>query len=277
MYSMSKRTNISKCLSILIILCGLTGTGIAHEFWLEPENYKVDEQSALEAYLRIGDDFEGSDIVYLSSNTTRFDLVSPDQQNPVIARQGDSPALNMKAPQSGLNVVVHQSSVSVITYTKWEKFQNFADHKDFPNMLERHKARSLAEHYFQEAYTRFSKSLIAVGDGAGGDKKTGLEIELVALQNPYTDNISEGMTVVAYYKNDIHRNAQIELFEKSSDGEVKTTIHRTDDKGLVVLPVRPSHRYLVDTVVLREPSKDLAKEKNVVWETVWASLTFAVP
>jgi len=255
----------------------LTSTAIAHEFWIEPEKYVVDEKSMLEAYLRNGDDFEGVDIVYLSSNTTRFDLVSGDQQHSVIARQGDSPALKMQAPQSGLNVVVHQSSASVITYTKWEKFQSFAQNKDFPNILARHRARSLVEHYFKEAYTRFSKSLIAVGEGAGDDTKTGLEIELVALQNPYTDDISEGMKVVAYYDNEIHPNAQIELFEKSSDNEVKITIHRTDDRGVVVLPVRPSYRYLVDTVVLREPSKELAKEKNVVWETVWASLTFAVP
>lgn len=277
MYSMSKRMTISKWLSVVILSSLLMGTGIAHEFWIEPDSYRVDEQSELVAYLRNGENFEGSPNVYLSSNTTRFDLVSSDQQNPVIAREGDSPALKMQAQQPGLTVVVHQSSVSVLTYTKWEKFQRFADHKDFPNIRARHKARSLAEHYFKEAYTRFSKSLIAVNDGAGEDRKTGLEIELVALQNPYTDDLSEGMKVIAYYKDEIHPNAQIELFEKSPNNEVKITLHRTDDKGMVVLPVRPSYRYLVDTVVLREPSKDLAKQKNVVWETLWASLTFSVP
>ena len=221
---------ISKWLSVVILSSLLMGTGIAHEFWIEPDSYRVDEQSELVAYLRNGENFEGSPNVYLSSNTTRFDLVSSDQQNPVIAREGDSPALKMQAQQPGLTVVVHQSSVSVLTYTKWEKFQRFADHKDFPNIRARHKARSLAEHYFKEAYTRFSKSLIAVNDGAGEDRKTGLEIELVALQNPYTDDLSEGMKVIAYYKDEIHPNAQIELFEKSPNNEVKITLHRTDDK-----------------------------------------------
>jgi len=271
------KTILAQGVSALIITFLFTGTGIAHEFWIEPERYTVDEQSMLEANLRIGDDFEGFPNPYLSSDTVRFDLVSGDQQDSVVAREGDNPALKMQAVRPGLNIVVHQSSVSVLTYTKWDKFQRFADHKDFPNMLERHQARSLAEHYFKEAYTRFSKSLIAVGDGAGRDRITGLDIELVAQQNPYIDDVSDGMKIIAYYENDIHPNAQIELFEKSPENEVKVTFHRTDDNGMVVLPVRSSHRYLVDTVVLREPSKELAKEKNVVWETLWASLTFVVP
>jgi len=274
---MFKNLKLAQRVSALIITLLFTATGLTHEFWIEPESYRVNDQTPLVAHLRIGDDFDGFANPYLSSNTIRFDLVSGKQQDAVVAREGDNPALKMQALRSGLNIVVHQSSVSDITYTKWEKFQRFADHKDFPNMLERHKARSLAEHYFREAYTRFSKSLIAVGDGTGADRKTGLEIELVALQNPYTDDLSDGMKVIAYYQNDIHANAQIELFEKSSGNDVKVTLHRTDDEGMVVLPVQSSYQYLVDTVVLREPSQELAKQKNVVWETLWASLTFFVP
>lgn len=273
---MSTRTTNLRWVSALIISLLLPGSGIAHEFWIEPEKFRVDDESMLEAYLRNGEEFEGYALAYISSNTIRFDLISGGQQAAIVARQGDSPALNMQAPQSGLNVVVHQNTVSVLSYSNWAKFQRFADHKDFPNVLERHRARSLSEEKFSEAYTRFSKSLIAVGDGAGSDRETGLEIELVALQNPYTDDTSEGMKVIAYYQGEAHPNAQIELFEKSPKDEVTVTFHRTDYKGVVVLPVQPSHRYLVDTVVLREPSEELAAEKKVVWETLWASLTFAV-
>lgn len=276
MYFVSVRLTILQRLSGLIIFTLLAGSAIAHEFWIEPSQYQVEKNSVLEAYLRNGENFSGSPTVYLSGETTRFDVVTGDRTDPVVARQGDNPALKMQSPQAGLNIVVHQSSASTLAYTKWEKFQRFADHKDFPDILARHRERSLSESYFKEAYTRYSKSLIAVGNGAGSDRKTGLEIELVALQNPYTDDTTTGVKVIAYYQNKIHPNAQIELFEKSPEDEVEVTLHRTDDKGIVVLPVRPSHRYLVDTVVLREPSKELAKQKGVVWETLWASLTFSV-
>lgn len=81
--------------------------------------------------------------------------------------------------------------------------------------------------------------------------------------------------MAGYYQGRAQANTQIELFEKSPQGEVKTSRLRTNDLGVVVLPVKPNHHYLVDMVVLREPSKTLAKDKRAVWETVWASLTFA--
>ncbi len=277
MYSMSVCTTVFRHLSAAVLAAMISDSVVAHEFWIEPTQYKVEENTSLEAYLRNGENFKGSSIAYIEANTSRFDVVTEEHTDKVAARSGDNPALKMQSLQPGLNIVVHQSSASVLSYTKWEKFQRFADHKDFPDILARHRARSLPESKFKEAYTRFSKSLIAVGGGAGKDIETGLEIELVALQNPYTDDLSEGLRVVGFYKNRIRANAQIELFEKSPKDEVNVTLHRTNDQGVVVLPVKPSYSYLVDMVVLREPSDQLAMKKRVVWESLWASLTFAVP
>lgn len=263
--------------AVLCIATLLCGPALSHEFWIEPTNYQVDEAADIEAYLRNGENFVGSSSAYVTSRSPRFELVTNGRTDPVVARLGDNPALNMQPVQGGLNVVVHQSNVSVLSYSKWEKFQRFADHKDFPDILERHRARSLSETQFREAYTRFSKSLIAVGDGFGRDQVTGLDIELVAQQNPYVDNVSAGIEVQAFYLNKVRADAQIELFEKAPDDKVNVTLHRTDEAGLVTLPVKPGHRYLVDMVVLREPSEALAQDKAVVWETLWASLTFAVP
>ncbi len=274
---MSVRAIVLHWLCGLLSLSVMASTATAHEFWIEPTNYQVGEDSVLEAYLRNGEKFFGSSAAYVKAKTTRFDLVNGERTDSVVARLGDNPALKMQSLQPGLNVVVHQSNVSVLTYANWEKFQRFADHKDFPDMLARHRARSLPESQFKEAYTRYSKSLISVGSGEGNDVQAGLEIELLALQNPYTDDVSKGIVVVGYYQNKVRANAQIELYEKTADGEVQITLHRTDAQGKVVLPVRPSHSYLVDMVVLREPSDELARKKKVAWETLWASLTFAVP
>jgi len=71
--------------------------------------------------------------------------------------------------------------------------------------------------------------------------------------------------------------AQVEIFQMDPDGEVTVTTTQTDDAGEALIPVLPGHRYLLDAVVLREPSDALAADKDVVWETLWAALTFAVP
>ena len=67
---------------------------------------------------------------------------------------------------------------------------------------------------------------------------------------------------------------QIELFEKGDGDDVAISLHRTDVRGIAVLPVSAGNAYLVDTVHLRPALPE--SEADVVWETLWASLTFAV-
>ena len=269
-------SKIQRLIQSLLLVTIITPVAGAHEFWIEPTQYRIEPESMIEAFLRNGENFAGSTESYHKGSTNRFELVSEGKIETITPRIGDDPALAVTAKQNGLHVVVHQSPISTLNYSKWEKFQRFADHKDFKNILARHKARGLSEQHFKEAYSRYSKSLVAVGDGSGNDQQTGLEIELVALRNPYTSDLTDGLKVAGYYQGKPRPDAQIELFEKSPDGEVTINLYRTDERGEVVIPVKSEHSYLVDMVVLREPSKSLAEEKNVVWETLWASLTFEV-
>ncbi len=66
-----------------------------------------------------------------------------------------------------------------------------------------------------EAYSRYSKTLIGVGKSAGADRRTGLETEIVALTNPYTDDLSRGMRVQLFYRSEVRPNAQIAVFFKA--------------------------------------------------------------
>jgi uncharacterized GH25 family protein len=138
-------------------------------------------------------------------------------------------------------------------------------------------ARSLPRDDFSEAYTRYSKTLIGVGNSAGADRRTGMETEIVALTNPYADNLNGGMRVQVFYRTDARADAQIEVFRKAPDDSVEVTTLRTDKAGVAVIPVLAGHAYMLDAVVLREPSAALARQTGAVWETLWANLTFAVP
>jgi hypothetical protein len=104
----------------------------------------------------------------------------------------------------------------------------------------------------------------------------GLAIEIVALANPYTDDLTAGLPVLVLLDASPRGDAQVELFETAPDGTVTTTLHRTDAEGRVTLPVRPGMEYLVDSVVLRAlPNNDPAA--GPVWHSDWASLTFRTP
>lgn len=227
--------------------------------------------------LRNGTNFKGIELGYFDDRTDVFDFLQNGTRTHVDARAGDFPAFSKAADKDGLVVLVYQSKFNTLQYNSFEKFHAFAKHKDFPRAVARHRERGLPEERFGEIYTRYCKTLIGVGTGAGHDDATGMETEFIAMSNPYTDDLSGGFTVRLLYQGTPRVNAQIEVFERASDNSVNVTYHRTDDQGLATVPVKPGHSYLFDAVVLREPAQTLADETDAVWETLWASLTFATP
>lgn len=249
----------------------------AHELWIEPLDYQPAADSIIEAHIVNGQEFEGFRISYLPRKFSRFVVVARSKWQEVKGRVGTSPALKQAAAGDGLHVVIYQSKPDLLNYTKFDKFQAFATQKDFPDAVTRHDERELPRTGFREVYSRYSKSLIGVGQGEGDDQRMGMETEFVAIDNPYTSDLSDGMRVQLWYGDGVRVNAQVELFEKSESGKANITFHRTDVHGIAVIPVRPGHDYMIDSVVLREPEKSTVEETGAHWETLWANMTFHVP
>jgi len=255
----------------------LTTPALAHELWIEPESYLIEPDGRLVARLVNGQHFDGIDIAYFPQRIVRFEVMLGDEVAPVEARMGANPAMDSAPLGEGLHRAVYVSTVSVVKYADYAAFDRFVAHKDFQAVRERHLSRGLPEADFGEAYTRYSKALIGVGDAAGDDARAGLAVEIVALDNPYTADLAGGMRVQVFWQDGGEAYSQVELFDKAPDGSVTITLHRTNAEGIAILPVQPGHSYLADHVVLRAPSAALAEETGAVWETLWAALTFAVP
>lgn len=269
--------NVRRGVLCVALWMSLPSALAAHEFWIEPEHYQVAAGDTIVANLYNGEKFDGYGQPYVESTTNRFDILLKGDASPIKARVGDRPAINVATKDAGLAILVHEKKTTTLRYAQWEKFQKFADHKGFDNIKQRHDARGLPEAGFKEAYSRHSKSLVAIGSGEGSDQQAGLEVELVALNNPYTDDLANGLQIAAFYQGKPVPHSQIELFEKDQDGNVTITLHKTDSNGEVLLPVQPQHSYLADMVILREPSERATGQPVVAWETLWASLTFSAP
>jgi uncharacterized GH25 family protein len=246
---------------------------IAHEFWIEPQEYQVQSGAPLLADLRNGQQFEGSNLAYFAKRTERFELIQNRTSTAIQARMGDVPALQTVVQNDGLLVILHETTESTITYTQWDKFRSFTDHKGFPEATKRHKERGLPQEGFKEVYRRFAKALVGVGTAIGVDSASGMETEFVALANPYTDDLSMGFPVSLFYQNAPRINALIEVFDRGPDDAVEIFNMRTDAMGHAMIPVKPGHTYLLDAVVLREPTY----ETDAVWESLWAAMTFYIP
>ena len=268
---------------IRTLVCALLGLGaplqvMGHEFWIEPEEFVVQPGQKIVGNLITGEIFKGVPGVLIPDRVRRFDIQSADDIRPVEGRLGDVPALDVTAgDDSGLLRIVHVTGDSVLTWGTREDFFEFVRHKAADWVVEAHDARELPDAGFTEIFSRYARSLVAVGDGAGSDAPSGLLTEIVALANPYTDDLSEGLPVRLSYQGEPRTEAHIEVFERSGDGGISVSTVTTDADGIAVVPVAPGSVYLLDAVVIRTPEIMETSRGTPAWESLWASLTFAVP
>lgn len=245
----------------------------AHEFWIAPEAYQVAPGEAITANLRNGERFVGDSLLLVPSRIARFEIVQGAQVVPSEGRIGDRPALSQPAPGEGLAIVVYASLDIPLTYDEFMLFVGFAAHKGFPEVVAEHVARGLPRPV-QEVFRRYAKSLVAVGEGAGADRRVGLGAEIVALANPYAGDLAE-MPVEVWFEGALAADQQVEIFTRDADGAVTITTRRTDARGRAVVPLAPGTEVMLDSVFMRP--LDPAEHDGAGWMSHWANLTFAVP
>ncbi len=277
---MSRFSAIRTCAISLVTAACVSLSAVplsAHEFWLDLEEYQVPIDGEISVALSNGQKFSGVSLSYFPRRVVLFDQVIEGERSEIKARAGDAPVIVPAPDEEGLLTLLYQSSNSTVQYPNWEKFQGFVEHKAFGDVRSRHVERGLPDERFREVYSRFAKSLVAIKDGAGHDLAQGMEIEIVALANPYTDALPEGLPVQVFYQGTPRAMVQVEIFEKDAEDNVQVTTVLTDASGIAQVPVKPGYEYMLDNVVLRVPSEERAAKFDAVWETLWASLTFAVP
>lgn len=266
------------------LLSGLmSGPAMAHEFWLEPQDYSVAVGEEIVADLRNGQDFKGGAYPYVDEYFTRFDVITRKGAAPAPGRRGDYPALTMKAETGGLHVFAYASTDNNLVYAKFEKFESFVTGKDMAWVLEEHAAKGLPEDKVKEWYYRYAKSLVKVGSGAGRDVLVGMPIELVAEINPYSSNADPRFRLyrdgapMADFDVQIWNFPPLTKGTAAAVGPVKAVASRlrTDATGRVTIPRGHGGEFLVNAVQIIEP--DAAQKANGVhWVSIWATTTYFI-
>ena len=247
----------------------------AHEFWLDAQEYTLDVGQELLVDIRVGQDFKGNKYIFNPKQFYDFSVTDLNGKVPIEGRIGDMPAVAMVPENQGLQVLNHISTAQLLTYEDDGKFESFILDKGMDWVLEEHVARGLPAFGFGEGYSRFAKSLIAVGSGAGRDVRTGMPFELVAQQNPYTEDISDGLPVRLFWGANTISGIQIDIFRRpAGGGEIVKTIVVTDDTGLAIIPIIRGDVYMLNATHMIKPSDDDIERTTAVWHSLWASLTF---
>jgi len=244
----------------------------AHEFWLEPIHFKIKANEKIQAHEKVGQDFKGNSYAYLESSYENLNLTIGENTRAIKSRLGDLPAVNVAVEKEGLAILSAVTTPSEITYETWEEFSNFINSKGLQWVFDEHKKRNLPEKNFVETYRRYVKSLVKIGDGKGNDKALGLTFEWVLETNPYTSR--EGaIKAQLLWKGRPHVNAQVSVFNRIKGELIKSKL-MTDELGKVEIPRSAGGMFLINAVHMIEAPTKMATEKNAVWESRWASITY---
>lgn len=245
----------------------------AHEYWIEPLDFRIEAGEPASAELKVGQNFKGASRSYLPARFFAFEVTNGDIATPVKGRIGARPAIQDMALAPGLNIVTQETLPEKLTWKTFAEFEAFVAMHGLEQLVARHRERGLKEAGFVERYRRNAKALVQVGDEPGSDRRVGMAYELVAEDNPYALD-GNALSVRLYWDGAPEAGTQLHVFRKS-DGEDFSRIV-TDAEGRATIPVEPGETYMVNAVHMVE-REGRAEEDHAVWESYWSSLTFAVP
>lgn len=258
------------------VLLGLTlGTlASAHEFWLEPEQYRIDVNKTIEADIKIGENFKGNTYAFFPNRFVRFELHHNGRERPINARIGARPAATQAVDSHGLTTLTYESTYTELTYNDPAVFDTFLTLDGLDWVRQAHQERGLPATGFTEVYRRFAKTYIGTGRAEGDDRLIGYPLEWRLEDNPYTLDEQAPLTATLFRQGDPSPGVLARVFMKQGSEPARELRLMTDDNGQISIPHSPDTAYLVSSVHMQEPPAKVAEETGAVWESLWASAVF---
>lgn len=253
---------------ILILKAGL-GSAVAHEFWLEPNDFTPAPDKSVSISIRIGQNFKGDSFPFVRDEFKRFVVIDRRGEWPVKGVDGDDPAVAMKFPQSGLAVMAHYSTPEPLVFETWEKFESYLELEGLQHIAPLHRQLGKPMSGIKETYSRCTKLLMSVGGGGGEDRPTGMPLELVAERNPYQLATGETLPVRLLFNGKPIAGVQITAFSKADPGQRQLV--RTDAEGRARIALPVVGPWLLNAVHMLAPSPG----DKAHWSSLWASMTFS--
>jgi len=269
-------------LSLLSALLLLAARAAAHDFWIEPADFRLTPGQSVAAALRVGESFKGEPVVRKPQRIVRFVLIGPAGETPLEGRPGDDPAGRAIAREAGPHTIVYQSNHAEITLEP-AKFNAYLQEEGLTEILaERKKAGGRDP--VREKYSRSAKALLSVEPREPPssrptsrpaarvvDSPRGLPLEIVAESDVRGEMPRAGFVFRVLLDGEPLPGIALRARNRATPSEAETA--RTDEEGRVRLPLGEPGTWMVTCVYMHAAPAELKAD----YESFWASLTFERP
>lgn len=235
---------------LLMVVLLVTAPSLrAHDFWLEPSNFRPAAGETVMIALRVGENLEGDPVPRRTARIVRFIARDAAGERPVEGLENEDPAGMTRV--DGPTVVAYEGKPTPHVITR-EKFEQFTREEGVTHLAKK------AGDEVRERFTRYVKTILGEPTAAI-EQPLGMRFELV----PDRDLRSFRLL----YEGKPLRGALVIAMQ---DGGAKRHEARSDAKGRVTLPTGDAGVWLVKAVHLVAAPAD----SESTWESLWASVTF---
>jgi hypothetical protein len=249
----------------------------AHDFWIEPSSFTPEPAAAVALHLRVGQQWLGDPLPRDGKRVERFVLAGPEGVAEVPGVEGVDPAGVTRVGGNGLYVVSYASFNTPLSLAP-EKFEEYLRLEGLEWAIAERARRGESAADSREVYARCAKAVLHVGSGGpsvGFDRTFGCAFEIVPEQDPSGVPVGAALTVRVLYRGKPFAGALVVALPKTHPQAFSSA--RSDRAGRATLQLAERGAWLVKAVHLERLAETEAVREQADWQSVWASLTFALP
>ena len=257
---------------LLCICCLFVFPLLAHEFWLEPQQYIFSRGEEVNIRLKVGESFTGENWGGNRQKVNELKLyyadITDDLKNALNDDAGDS--LQFSLFEEGTAMVTFNNINSFIELEA-TKFNEYLTEDGLTAAIEYRKEHNETDSMGREFYQRSVKTIVQVGNKKTDvfKKQTTLPLDVIPLTHPYTLSNHQTIKLKILFKGEPFANKKIRTWHKLP-GLVKDSTMMSDANGEISFPVETTGEWMVSCVHMIRINDD----SKAQWQSYWGSVTW---
>ncbi len=257
---------------LLILVCLFTAPLLAHEFWLQPQQFLFSAGDEINIRFQVGEKFAGNNWKGSYQKVKDIRLyyvdVTDDLSGALTDDEGDS--LQFSMFEEGTAMITFNSINSSIQLNAKE-FNAYLEEDGLNGAIEYRKNHNETDSSANELYQRSVKTIVQVGSKKTDVFKaqTNLPLDLIPQSNPYTIGNNQTMNMKVLFMGKPLANVKMKTWQRIA-GNISDSSYITNEKGEFSFPVNTAGEWMVSCVHMIR----LDNNSDAQWQSYWGSVTW---
>ena len=248
----------------------LCGRALAHDFWIEPDNFTPASADPVSISLREGVKFKGNTLPYIDEWFRDFSITTAEGRKPVVSVLGDDPAASIQV-ESGQALLGYQSTRSFVELDA-EKFNGYLEHEGIEFIREERRKRGEDNDPAPEYFVRCAKALLqsAIPGETVYAEELGYTLELIPLDDPYAQATGDTLEFKLLFRGEPIEGLLLQAFTREHPDDIQKV--RTNAAGRGEISLLTPGTWFIKAVQIQP----IMGDPKALWQSYWASYLFTV-